>query len=135
MNKNIIPAIDIFVKHLPSAIRNGLPREIAVVAVSVRKSLALNRQYRKKDKAANVLSFYYAKEYGEIIICPAIIRAEAKKAKHTFQHQMTWYILHGMIHLSGLHHERSSAAARKTEVLERKILATIFNESQHHRLA
>jgi len=44
-------------------------------------------------------------------------------------------ILHGMIHLSGLHHERSAAAAKKSEALERKILATIFNGAKHHYIA
>lgn len=123
------------VKQLPQAIRRRLPAEILVVSVSEKESVALNRRYRKKHKATNVLSFYYGKEYGEIIVCPSLIRREAEIQKHTFRYQMTWMIVHGMIHLAGVHHERSATAAKKTEALEHKILDTIFNGSQHHHLS
>lgn len=114
------------VKNLPQAIRRRLPEEISVVSVSAVKSRALNRQYRKKNKAANVLSFYYAKEYGEIIVCFSLIRSEAKKEKHSFQYQMTGMILHGMIHLSGLHHERSVATAKKVAKIEQIVLKKVM---------
>lgn len=123
------------VKHLPQAVRNGLPAEISVVSVSEKESAALNRRYRKKDKATNVLSFRYSKAYGEIIVCPPVIRSEAKKRGNVFHYQMTWRILHGMIHLSGLHHEKSEAAEKKFSRTEQKILARIFNGAprHHHR--
>ena len=125
------------VKCLPQAVWRRLPAEISVVAVSEKESAALNRRYRGKNKPANVLSFWYGKEYGEIIVCASIIRSEAKKEKHSFEYQMTWYILHGMIHLSGLHHEQSTAAAKKSEALEINILQTLFQKSgtQHHRIS
>ena len=120
------------VKHLPQATAKRLPAQISVVPVSEKESRALNRQYRKKDKATNVLSFYYTKEYGEIIVCPSVIRHEAKAQKHSFEYQMTWMILHGMIHLSGLHHERSWKTAERTESVERKILRDLFQKSGSH---
>lgn len=154
------------VKYLPQTIRRRLPAEISVVSVSEKESRLLNRRYRGKNRAANVLSFLYPasetprgsskvlrqkksgkeggfdfagrhaidmdnrrfrggvydKEYGEIIVCPAVIRAEARKQKHTFRYQMTWYIVHGMIHLSGLHHEKSRRTAERVERLEKQIL-------------
>ncbi|OHA04337.1 MAG: rRNA maturation RNase YbeY [Candidatus Sungbacteria bacterium RIFCSPHIGHO2_02_FULL_52_23] len=114
------------VKKFPQAVRKKLPGEIAVVAVSEKESQALNRVYRKKNKAANVLSFWYSKEYGEIIVCPSLIRLHARAEGHTYQYQMTWMILHGTIHLSGLHHETSAGIARRIETLEQKILDSIF---------
>ncbi len=149
------------VKYLPQAIRSGLPAEIAIVTVSTAESRALNRQYRKKNASANVLSFLYSdtilssprkrgsrvrmldsrvrgndkrsgekdRTYGEIIVCPGIIRAEAKAEKHRFQYQMTWMILHGMIHLSGLHHEASVSTAERVGEIERIILSKLFKES------
>ena len=110
------------VKRLPQAIRNGLPAEISVVPVSEKESRALNRQYRKKNAPANVLSFFYSPEYGEIIVCPMLIRAEAKAQNNSFEYQFAWMIAHGMIHLAGLHHERSVVAAKKSEALEKNIL-------------
>lgn len=125
------------VKNLPQAIAKRLPVEISVVSVSEKESAELNRRYREKDKTTNVLSFRYGKEYGEIIVCPAVVRREARRQKHTFRYQMTWMILHGMIHLSGLHHEQSPVAAKKTEAVEKRILDTIFNfnGSQHNRIS
>lgn len=121
------------VKYLPQAVRSGLPAEISVVSVSEKKSAMLNRMYRKKDTATNVLSFRYSDEYGEIFVCPAVIRAEAKAQKNSFQYQMTWMIVHGMIHLSGVHHEKSKAAERKFSRIEHGILAKVFNGAATYR--
>lgn len=60
-------------------------------------------------------------------MCPGVIRREAKKQENTYKYQMTWMILHGMLHLTGLHHEKSKIAAKKVEQLEEKILHRIFN--------
>ena len=123
--KNLSFAKDI-VKLLPQAIHSGLTADIWVAEVSEKEARRLNRLYRGKDKPANVLSFFYSKEYGEIIVCPAVIRREAKAEKHSFEYQMTWMILHGMIHLSGTHHEKSLALARRVENIEQEILEKLF---------
>ena len=114
------------VKLLPQAIRKGLPADIQIVEVSESESRRLNLIYRGKRKPANVLSFFYDKEYGEIIVCPALIRREAKAQGNSFEYQMTWMIVHGMIHLSGSHHEKSAVAAQQVSRLEQKILRTFF---------
>ena len=116
------------VKALSKIIRERLPEKTMVVSVSSAISQQLNRRYRRKDKAANVLSFWYSKEYGEIIVCPVVIRREARAQGHTYQYQMTWMIVHGTIHLSGLHHEKSHVAADRVNRLEQKILRTIFKK-------
>ncbi len=115
-----------FVKSFPTLIRKRLPDEIAVVCVSPKESQKLNHAYRKKDIPTNVLSFFYNKTYGEIIVCPAVVRAEAHVAGNSYKYQMTWMIVHGMIHLAGIHHERSSGMEKKSVTTERRILADIF---------
>ncbi len=110
------------VKYLPQATRSRLPAEISIVPVSAKKSAALNRIYRNKRAPANVLSFLYGKEYGEIIVCPVVIRREAKKQDHSYRYQLAWMIVHGMIHLSGVHHEKFAAIAHRAERLEKQIL-------------
>lgn len=109
-------------KLFSTTIQNKLPAQIAVVPVSARESLELNRRYRKKRTPANVLSFLYDREYGEIIVCPALIRVEAKTQGHSFKYQMTWMIIHGMLHLAGVHHERSAPAAKRAARLEEEAL-------------
>ena len=116
-----------FVKYLPQAVLKKLPAEIAIVPVSEQRSLELNRTYRKKRNPANVLSFLYGKEYGEIIVCPSVIRREARAKKNSYQYQMTWMIAHGMIHLAGIHHEDSLRTQARFEKIEAWVLKRITN--------
>ena len=129
-SKRSLSFSDSIVNSLPQAIQKGLPADIAVVEVSEKESWRLNRAYRGKDKPADVLSFRYDPEYGEIIICPGVIRREAKIQKHSFEYQLAWMIVHGIIHLAGLHHEASIVSARRAERIEQRILDKLFKESR-----
>ena len=147
------------VKYLPLMIQKKLPEEVVVKNVSAAESQRLNREYRGKDKPANVLSFFYSasamsssrkrgsrikkgldsrvrgndkntETYGEILVCPEITAREAKEQGNTQEFQMTWYILHGMLHLAGVHHEKSAKAEKKVEEMEQKILRKLFPEKK-----
>lgn len=109
-------------KHMPEKQASALPENIAVISLSPAKSRELNNVYRGKNMPANVLSFRYDEKYGEILVCPAIIRQEAKTRGNSYQQQMTWMIVHGMLHLAGLHHETSERAALRVEKLEQQVL-------------
>ena len=117
------------VKNLPVDIQRRLPKEIVVIAVSEQESLKLNSRYRNKRKPTNVLSFLYGPAYGEIILCPLVIAKDAKKQGNTQVFQMTWMVLHGMLHLAGLHHEKSRVIAEKVERIEQEVLAA-FSEKK-----
>ena len=112
---------------LPKQIRKSLPRKIVAVRIGAKKVLALNRSFLGKNKPANVLSFRYGKNYGEILVCLYVIHKEAEKQGNAYHYQMTWMIVHGMLHLAGMHHEKSKAAAVKMEKTERDILARLFS--------
>ncbi len=116
--KSFQSIVSFFRRRFPRGLRAQLPRVIRVIPVSSVRSLALNRVYRGRSKAANVLSFRYGKEYGEIIICPEVIRREARRAGRDTRFQTARMVLHAMFHLSGLHHEESEGADRKTTRLE-----------------
>lgn len=114
-------------KLLPKSVAKKLPKEIVIKEISAQESRKINRKYRRKNKPTNVLSFRYGKDYGEILVCPAIIRKEAKRQGNIYKYQMTWLILHGMLHLGGIHHEFSAKDRNRSESLERKILSSIFH--------
>lgn len=114
-----------FRRRFPRGLRVGLPRMIQVIPVSSARSLALNRVYRGRAKAANVLSFRYGKEYGEIIICLEVIRREARLAGRDTRFQTAWMVLHAMLHLSGIHHEESQEADERTLRLEARLLSAV----------
>jgi len=103
---------------MPIYIRKKLPKEIIVIAISSKKSQDINWKFHRKAKPANVLSFRYGPAYGEILLCLQVIRGEVKDLGYSYNYLMTWYIVHGMLHLAGLHHEKSMAAAKKVEELE-----------------
>lgn len=113
------------VKLLPQNLRGKLPAGIKLVKISSAESRRLNRIYRKKNKPTNVLSFYYNRDYGEIFLCPEIIRKEAKSAGNSYRYQFTWMVLHGMIHLTGLHHEGARQVELKVGRLEKDILSKL----------
>ena len=117
----------IVVKLLSKALRKKLPRKVAIIGVSATESQKLNLIYRRKNKPANVLSFRYGPEYGEIIVCPAVVRAEAKRQGNTYKYQMTWMVLHGIIHLAGVHHEGSRAVDKKVVQLEHRVMRKLFS--------
>jgi rRNA maturation RNase YbeY len=63
----------------------GKKYSLSIAYVTSAKSRELNKKYRKKDKATNVLSFALRKDMGELVLCPAVIRKEAKNFDRTFE--------------------------------------------------
>lgn len=116
------------VKHLPSSLRKKLPKEIAVITIDKAASRRLNRGYRQKDKPTNVLSFRYSDEYAEILVCPSSIRRQAKEQGNSYDYQMTWMIVHGMLHIAGMHHEKSKAIQKRVSALEKRVLKAVFGQ-------
>ena len=111
---------------LPAALGRKLPRQIEIVPIREPEARRLNRRYRARRRAANVLSFRYGSDYGEILVCPQVIRRDAASTGNTYSYQLTWMVLHGMIHLAGLHHEKSAALARRTQKMESGIMQKFF---------
>lgn len=65
------------VKYFPKYIKKRLPKQVAVIDISAKESWHLNKLYCKKNKPTNVLSFRYGPDYGEILLCPEVIKKEA----------------------------------------------------------
>ena len=89
---------------------------------------ALNRDYRGKDYATNVLSFPYESEpvvCGDLVICSPVVEREAKEQDKSLEAHIAHLIVHGMLHLQGYDHETSKADARRMENHERAILLAL----------
>jgi probable rRNA maturation factor len=98
---------------------------VSVRFVDVDEGQALNRDYRHKDYATNVLSFVYDSEpvVGDLVICvPVVLREAAEQGKAASAH-FAHLIVHGMLHLQGYDHETGAREARRMEAREREILA------------
>ncbi len=68
------------------------------------RAKAFNQTYRKKDYVPNVLSFPLDETIGEIIICPQVAKAEAKKFNLSINGYIAYLFIHGCVHLKGHDH-------------------------------
>lgn len=90
---------------------------LSVVFVSATESNRINKEYRKKDKPTNILSFPYSHDSGEIVFCLEVIEAEAKHHELPIDQYLIYLFIHGLIHLSGFDH---SLEMEKRELAQRK---------------
>lgn len=100
--------------------------EITVRIVDAEEGQELNREYRKKDYATNVLTFDYTQEpvvCADLVLCAPVVATEAKEQKKTLQAHYAHLIVHGTLHAQGWDHETSEADAQAMEAREIEILA------------
>ena len=86
--------------------------EFGLIFVSAKKMTEFNKKHRGLNRPTNVLSF----DEGDVVICPEVIKLEAKEYGLTQKKWMTRLIVHGILHLVGYDHQ-----TRKRE-LEMKFL-------------
>ena len=94
----------------------------------VEESQALNREYRGKDYATNVLSFPYETEpvvLGDLVICAPVVAREASEQGKTLDAHYAHLTVHGLLHLQGYDHETGEEDAQRMEDKERAILASL----------
>jgi probable rRNA maturation factor len=95
---------------------------VVLRVVNAAESQTLNRTWRGKDKPTNVLSFPAGqvvadgvRELGDIVICKAVVAAEARAQGKPLAAHWAHMVVHGMLHLLGYDHVR----AREAVVMER----------------
>ena len=99
--------------------------EITVRFVDTEEGQALNRDYRGKDYATNVLSFIYesAPVVGDLVICVPVVVFEAQAQHKSAEAHYAHLVVHGVLHLQGFEHETDADAqvmeARETEIVTR----------------
>ncbi len=81
---------------------------------------SLNKKFRKKNKETDVLSFALSeKNYlGEIIICPEVVKENAKENGIPAKRELLKVFIHGILHLCGYDHEKSEKEAKLMEARE-----------------
>lgn len=81
-------------------------RELVVVFVNSGEMKRLNKLYRSKDYATDVLSFESADPatVGELVICPPVIRANSKSSGLSERGELGYMLVHGVLHLLGMDH-------------------------------
>jgi probable rRNA maturation factor len=114
------------------------PAEITLRFVDENEGRNLNREYRGKDCATNVLSFPYGDDFrpeqtglaGDVALCAPVLLREAHEARKRPASHCAHLIVHGVLHLQGYDHE-SDADARVMETLESFILMRLGFENPY----
>ena len=99
--------------------------DLSIALVGLKKIKELNRKYRRKNRPTDVLSFLYDNS-GEIVICPEVVKKNAKKNDLTFKKELTRVLIHGILHVLGEDHEKSKKEAGKMAKKETFYLEKIF---------
>jgi probable rRNA maturation factor len=94
---------------------------LSIAVVGPAESRKLNKQYRKKDTVANVLSFPSGNDnmvgeaegyLGEVVLCPAEIAKDAVTYGMMQEQALMWMLVHGILHILGYDHEAAHEAVR-----------------------
>jgi len=104
------------------------PAEVTVRFVGSEEGRRLNRDYRKKAYATNILSFPYESAdriCGDLVLCLPVVKREAQEQHKSPEAHCAHLIVHGMLHLQGHDHETSQDDADRMEAVEREILAAL----------
>ena len=102
--------------------------EITVRIVDADEGQALNRDYRHKDYATNVLTFDYAQEpvvCADLVLCAPVVAREAQENGKTLEEHYAHLLVHGALHAQGWDHETSAEDADEMEALETDIMRTL----------
>jgi probable rRNA maturation factor len=118
-------------KRIASAILELLGRdevELSLALVGNAEMQRLNAKYRQRNYPTDVLSFAAAENLpvktrllGDVIISVEKAAQQAKERRRTLEEEMITLLIHGVVHLLGYDHERSSKDARVMSRLEKKI--------------
>ncbi|MDM0043022.1 rRNA maturation RNase YbeY [Variovorax dokdonensis] len=100
--------------------------EITVRIVDAEEGQRLNREFRGKDYATNVLTFDYAQAplvMADLVLCAPVVAREARELGKTLAAHYTHLLVHGTLHAQGWDHETGDEDAQAMEAREIDILA------------
>ncbi len=103
----------------------ALDAEITVRIVGQDEGQHLNREYRHKDYATNVLTFDYSQEpvvVADLVLCAPVVAREAQEQNKTLEEHYAHLLVHGTLHAQGWDHETSEEDAQEMEDYETAIL-------------
>lgn len=131
-----LPAANSFRKWVAAALKGRIREaDLAIRIVGTKEGRSLNRHYRDRDYATNVLSFpadlpeglpkgVKLPLLGDLVICAPVVVRESREQKKPLNDHYAHLTVHGTLHLLGWDHE-DEREAECMEQLEREILASL----------
>jgi len=106
----------------------GIDGEITVRIVDDQEGQRLNREFRKKDYATNVLTFDYMQSpvvMADLVLCAPVVAQEAREQGKTLQAHYAHLLVHGALHAQGWDHETRQEDAEAMEAHEIEIMQSL----------
>lgn len=104
-----------------------LPAQITVRVVDLKEGRALNRDFRGKDYATNVLTFDYEREpvvVADLVLCAPVVAQEAREQGIAPEAHYAHLVVHGALHAQGFDHE-AEADAMAMEARESRVVVAL----------
>jgi len=133
-------------RHRTALPRHGVTRwirhaldadaEITVRIVDADEGQQLNREFRGKDYATNVLTFDYAQApvvMADLVLCAPVVAREAKEQRKTLAAHYAHLLVHGTLHAQGWDHETGEEDAEAMEAREIEILTGLGIRDPYNR--
>ena len=101
--------------------------------MSNRRIRKLNKEFLGRDYETDVLSFSLSKDYGEIIISVEEAFKNAERYSHTFDQELLYLIIHGLLHLKGYEDYNKEDYEKMKKIQDRiyrKVMRKIKNEKE-----
>ncbi len=96
------------------------PLQLSIVFVGEQRMRSLNRKHLGHDYVTDVLTF----AHGEIVICPAVAKRNAKSYNNSIEREILLYVVHGILHLCG-YDDHSPQDIQRMRLQEQRILAKV----------
>lgn len=137
INKSKTPVPRLFLKTWVERVegllgKKGFPKSLSgknltLVFLEKKEAKAINYQFRGRDYATDVLSFdpFEPESLGELVLCPPVLKSQAKRHGLSYQIELGYMVLHGVLHLLGYDHEESAEKAEEMFQLQDEIFDAI----------
>lgn len=136
-SKHAVPRkfIQVWMESLTQALKkrrvlkaNQGNRELTLVFLDKKPAQKINHEFRGKDYATDVLSFdsMDPSSLGELVLCPEVLKRQAKEHKLTYQQELGYMLLHGVLHLLGYDHETNERDAKKMFKLQDEVFEELL---------
>lgn len=111
--------------------RQYMDETVTVKSVDEAEITKLNRTYRQTDKPTNVLTFSYGDGEHDIAVCLRVAQREAEERGVALKSYVAVLLVHGLLHATGLDHERSAEEAQHMAELEEGIIKRVGFAPEH----
>lgn len=104
--------------------------ELTLVFLDTKAAKELNQQFRGKAYATDVLSFDPSEPgaLGELVMCPEVLVKQAQEHGLSYQHELGYMLIHGILHLLGYDHETNEQDAAEMFGIQDPLFEKLLNK-------